>query len=57
MVFKLVRPLSGELNSQIKVNFIGLSNEAREPVWENGSGQSLRILIISVSLCPLVPSL
>ena len=49
-MFKLVQPLSGELNSQIQLNFIGLSNEAREPAWGNGSGQSLRILIISVSL-------
>ena len=45
-VFKLVQPRPGELNSQIQLNFIGLSNEAREPAWGNGPDQSLRILII-----------
>ena len=45
-VFKLVQPPPGELNSQIQLNFIGLSNEAREPAWGNGPDQSLRILII-----------
>ena len=50
-VFELVQPLSDELNSQIQLNFIGLSNEAREPARGNGSGQSVRIIIISVSLC------
>ena len=35
-VFKLVQPRPGELNSQIQLNFIGLSNEAREPAWGNG---------------------
>ena len=44
--FKLVQPRPGELNSQIQLNFIGLSNEAREPAWGNGPDQSLRILII-----------
>ena len=43
---KLVQPQHGELNSQIQLNFIGLSNEAREPAWGNGPDQSLRILII-----------
>ena len=32
-MFKLVQPQPGELNSQIQLNFIGLSNEAREPAW------------------------
>ena len=41
-VFKLVQPRPGELNSQIQLNFIGLSNEAREPAWGNGPDQSLR---------------
>ena len=45
-VFKLVQPRPGESNSQIQLNFIGLSNEAREPAWGNGPDQSLRILII-----------
>ena len=35
-MFKLVQPRPGELNSQIQLNFIGLSNEAREPAWGNG---------------------
>ena len=50
-VFELVQPRSGELNSQIQLNFIGLSNDDREPAVGNGSDQFLRILIISVSLC------
>ena len=50
-MFKLVQPQPGELNSQIQLNFIGLSNEAREAAWGNSSDQSLWILIISVSLC------
>ena len=45
-MFKLVQPRPGELNSQIQLNFIGLSNEAREPARGNGPDQSLRILII-----------
>ena len=45
-VFKLVQPRPGELNSQIQLNFIGLSNEARKPAWGNGPDQYLRILII-----------
>ena len=35
-MFKLVQPRPGELNSQIQLNFIGLSNEAREPALGNG---------------------
>ena len=45
-MFKLVQPRPGELNSQIQLNFIGLSNEAREPAPGNGPDQSLWILII-----------
>ena len=43
-MFKLVQPRPGELNSQIQLNFIGLSNEAREPAWGYGPDQSLQIL-------------
>ena len=43
---QISQPRPGELNSQIQLNFIGLSNEAREPAWGNGPDQSLRILII-----------
>ena len=46
-VFKLVQPRPGELNSQIQLNFIGLSNEAREPAW----GMVLTSPCGSSSLC------
>ena len=39
-MFKLVQPRPGELNSQIQLNFIGLSNEARVPAWGNGPDES-----------------
>ena len=45
-VFKFVQPRPGEMNSQIQLNFIGLSNVAWEPAWGNGPDQSLRILIL-----------
>ena len=32
-MFKLVQPRPGELNSQIQLNFTGLSNETRELAW------------------------
>ena len=52
-MFKLVQPRHGEVNSQIQLNFIGLSNEAREPAWGNGPDQSLRILINYAFKCHL----